>query len=180
MTQSQGPGWGSPPGWQAPPNPPPGQPNQPYKHCYACQSVIDSRSMDCPRCGVRQPDMAVGYGKDRLIAILLALLLGNFGVHRFYLGSIALGVVYLLFFWTGIPGVIAWLEAIYFLTRSDEDWARTYGGPVQQPDGCALGCLWILALLPLLAIVGVAMLILLGLQIDSIFSQVAPRFDLID
>ena len=126
--------------------------------------------MDCPRCGVRQPDVASGYGKDRLVATLLALLLGSFGVHRFYLGNIALGVVYLLFFWTGIPGFIAWLEAIYFLTRSNEDWARTYGGPVQQPNGCAIGCLWALALWPLVAIVGLAIMLVLGLQIAWISS----------
>ncbi len=184
MSQDQG--WGPPPGGQPPgtpppvgsppphwaPPPPPGQPGQPYKYCYACSSVIDSRAVDCPRCGVRQPDVVGGYGKDRLVAILLALLLGTFGVHRFYLGNIAVGVVYLLFFWTGIPGFIAWLEAIYFLTRSNEDWARTYGGPVQQPNGCALGCLWALALWPLVAIIGVAVLVFLGLQVDSILSEI--------
>ena len=181
---SQYPGWGPPPGGQPPttpppigspphwaPPPPPGGPSGPTKYCYACASVIDSRTVDCPRCGVRQPDAVGGYGKDRLIATLLALLLGSFGVHRFYLGNIALGVVYLLFFWTGIPGFIAWLEAIYFLTRSNEDWARTYGGPVQQPNGCALGCLWALALWPLVAIVGLVLLVFLGLQIDSILSE---------
>ena len=114
--------------------------------------------------------IASGYGKDRLVATLLALLLGAFGVHRFYLGNIAVGVVYLLFFWTGIPGLIAWLEAIYFLTRSNEDWARTYGGPVQQPNGCAIGCLWALALWPLVAIVGLAIMLVLGLQIAWISS----------
>ena len=114
--------------------------------------------------------MVDGYGKDRLIAILLALLLGTFGAHRFDLGNIALGVVYLLFFWTGIPGFIAWLEAIWFLTRSNEDWARTYGGPVQQPNGCALGCLWAWALLALVSIVGLAIALVLGLQIAWISS----------
>ena len=197
MSQSQGPGW-SQPGWQAPPNPPPpgappvgsppphwapppppGQPNQPYKYCYACQSVIDSRALDCPRCGVRQPNMVAGYGKDRIIATLLALLLGSFGVHRFYLGNIALGIAYLLFFWTGIPGFIAWLEAIYFLTRSNEDWARTYGGPVQQPSGCALGCLWILVLLPFillgLGILSLGGLFFVGGEIESILSEIEAQ-----
>ena len=186
---SQNPGWGPPPGGQPPggqppttpppggspppywaPPPPAGQAGGPTKYCYACSSVIDSRAVDCPRCGVRQPGFATDYGKDRLVATFLALLLGSFGVHRFYLGNIAIGVVYLLFFWTGIPGFIAWLEAIYFLTRSNEDWARTYGGPVQQPNGCAIGCLWALALWPLVAIVGLAIMLVLGLQIAWISS----------
>ena len=83
---------------------------------------------------------------------MLALLLGGFGVHRFYLGNIARGIAYLVFFWTGIPGFIAWLEALYFLTRSNEEWAQKYGGRVEQPNGLAMGCLWILALLPLILI----------------------------
>jgi TM2 domain-containing membrane protein YozV len=105
----------------------------------------------CPRCGVQQAP--IGFGKSRLVAAFLAFFLGSFGVHRFYLGNIALGIVYLLFFWTAIPGFIAWLEMFYFLTRSDEDWARTYGGPVTQPNGVGLGCAWILALLPFISVV---------------------------
>jgi len=93
-----------------------------------------------------------GETKSRPIAIVLALLLGNFGLHRFYLGDMAWGLAYLLFFWTGIPSFIAWLEALYFLTRSNEEWAQKYGGGVQQPNGVAMGCLWILALLPLVLI----------------------------
>ena len=107
--------------------------------------------------------------------MLLALLLGNFGVHRFYLGQVAWGVAYLVFFWTGIPGIIAWVEALYFLTRSNEDWAATHGGPVTTPNGCALGCLWIIALLPLLAIGLTFSLIFLGGQIELILSEIATE-----
>ena len=159
MSQNQAPGWNQPPG-----GPPPPPPNQipswgappPYggagtKLCIACGSVIDSRASMCPRCGVQQPP--VGAGKSRVVAAFLALLLGGFGVHRFYLGNIALGILYLLFVWTAIPSFIAWLETFYFLTRSNEDWARTYGGPVTQPNGVGLGCAWILALLPLVGFV---------------------------
>ena|GEM_PF-5390647 len=90
---------------------------------------------------------------------MLALLLGGFGVHRFYLGNIARGIAYLVFFWTGIPGFIAWLEALYFLTRSNEEWAQKYGGRVEQPNGLAMGCLWILALLPLI-LIGLGLMLL--------------------
>jgi len=90
---------------------------------------------------------------------VLALLLGGFGVHRFYLGNIARGIAYLVFFWTGIPGFIAWLEALYFLTRSNEEWAQKYGGRVEQPNGLAMGCLWILALLPLI-LIGLGLMLL--------------------
>lgn len=49
--------------------------------------------------------------KDPTTALLLALLLGYVGGHKFYLGQVGLGVVYLLFCWTFVPGVIAFIEA---------------------------------------------------------------------
>jgi len=114
---------------------------------------------------VAQHGVVAGETKSRPLAIVLALLLGGFGVHRFYLGPIAWGIVYLVFFWTGIPGFIAWLEALYFLTRSNEEWAQKYGGQVQQPNGLAMGCLWILALLPLILIGLTLALILLAVPL---------------
>ncbi len=160
MSQNQG--WGPPPGGQPPGTPPPvgsppphwapppPPPGQPYKYCYACASAIDSRAVDCPRCGVRQPDNVGGYGKNRAGAALLAIIVGGLGIHRFYLGDIAWGVVYLLFSWTGIPSIIAWFEALYFLTRSDAQWAAVHGGPVRPADGLGIGCAWTLLLLPLI------------------------------
>jgi TM2 domain-containing membrane protein YozV len=49
--------------------------------------------------------------KDPTIAAVLALFLGGIGAHKFYMGQIGLGVVYLLFSWTGIPTLIGWVEA---------------------------------------------------------------------
>ena len=122
---------------------------------------------------MRQAPAGGGSVKDRALTILLALLLGNFGVHRFYLGDIAWGVIYLVFFWTGIPGIVAWFEALYFLSRSDADWARDHGGPVRPANGLAIGCLWILALLPILAILAMVVLIALGAAVDSTLSEIS-------
>jgi TM2 domain-containing membrane protein YozV len=49
--------------------------------------------------------------KSPTTAVVLALLLGFFGIHKFYLGQTGLGIVYLLFCWTFIPGFIAFIEA---------------------------------------------------------------------
>ena len=42
--------------------------------------------------------------------MILAFFLGSFGAHRFYFGQVGLGIVYLLFCWTSIPGVIGLVE----------------------------------------------------------------------
>jgi TM2 domain-containing membrane protein YozV len=144
----------------------------PTKFCQACGAQIDARAEICPRCGVRQTVAATGTGKDRALAAALALLVGGLGIHKFYLGKVALGVLYLLLSWTGIPSFIGWIEGISYLLKSDEAWAAQYGGPLQPANGVAIGCLWIVALLPLLAIIAVVALIFLGGQVNSILSEV--------
>ena len=48
--------------------------------------------------------------KDEVAGVLLALFLGAFGAHHFYLGRTGLGVLYVLFCWTGIPAVVGFVE----------------------------------------------------------------------
>jgi TM2 domain-containing membrane protein YozV len=173
MSQNQGSGWNQGQQYQPPPPPPPTtqspwntgpqpQGGWPSKYCPSCGASIDARAEICPGCGVRQPP-AGGEVKSRPLAIVLALLIGGFGIHRFYLGPVAWGVAYLVFFWTGIPAFLAWLEALYFLTRSNEEWAAKYGGAVQQPSGVAMGCLWILALFPLLVLIATGSIVFISL-----------------
>lgn len=108
---------------------PPNGMNQPTKFCHACGQPIDARAEICPKCGVRQPGMSAGGtggSKNRLMAALLALFLGGLGVHHFYLGRPIMGVIYLLFCWTFIPALIAFIEAIVLLCTSDEAFHRKY------------------------------------------------------
>jgi len=58
--------------------------------------------------------------KDKTAAGLLALFLGFFGVHRFYLGQPGLGFVYLLFCWFPIMWMIAVIDAILLFTMDEE------------------------------------------------------------
>ncbi len=44
----------------------------------------------------------MGGGKSQLIALLLCIFLGMLGIHRFYLGYIGLGIMYLLFGTLGV------------------------------------------------------------------------------
>lgn len=65
--------------------------------------------------------------KSKLAAALLAIFLGDFGAHKFYLGKPGIGLIYLLFFWTGIPAVIGVIEGILYLLSSEEDFQRKHG-----------------------------------------------------
>jgi TM2 domain-containing membrane protein YozV len=55
--------------------------------------------------------------KDEVIGVLLAIFLGGLGIHHFYLRRDGLGILYLVFSWTGIPMVIAWIEAFFMPSR---------------------------------------------------------------
>ena len=57
----------------------------------------------------------------------LLLILGGLGVHKFYLGNIKEGIIYLLFCWTFIPAVVGFIEGIIYLTMSDDAFERKYG-----------------------------------------------------
>lgn len=77
--------------------------------------------------GCRHRQCTTPSGKNRIVAAILALLVGGLGIHKFYLGQIGMGIVYLIFFWTFIPALIAFVEAIIYLTMSDDAFAAKYG-----------------------------------------------------
>ena len=72
--------------------------------------------------------------KNRLTAGILALLVGGFGVHKFYLGYNNQGVILLLMSTLGMilvfplfaSAIIALSEAIIYLTSSDQKFYDTY------------------------------------------------------
>jgi len=77
--------------------------------------------------------------KNKLAAGLLAVFLGGLGIHKFYLGFTGPGLVFLLVNTIGfaitwlllcipniILGVIALIEGIIYLTKSDEEFEQLY------------------------------------------------------
>jgi TM2 domain-containing membrane protein YozV len=70
--------------------------------------------------------------KDRTIAALLAIFLGTFGIHKFYLGDIGLGIVYVIFSWTGIPALIGFIEGIIYFTKTDAEFQRDIVDPIMR------------------------------------------------
>ena len=64
--------------------------------------------------------------KDKTTAGVLALFLGGFGIHRFYTGQTLIGVLELLFFWTLIPGIEAFISALIWLFGTQEEFDAKY------------------------------------------------------
>ena len=50
-----------------------------------------------------------------------SLIVGAFGLHKFYLGKAGVGVLSLVFFWAYIAGLVAWFEGISSLLANDEE-----------------------------------------------------------
>jgi len=68
--------------------------NQQY--CRSCGQIISSLAPTCPHCGAPTGVKSTPPGasdKLRLVALLLCLLVGMFGVHRFYVGKIGTGIL---------------------------------------------------------------------------------------
>lgn len=64
--------------------------------------------------------------KNKVTAALLAFFLGGFGVHRFYLGQVGRGILYLLFCWTPIPWIVAFIDFIVFLASNEKTFNFKY------------------------------------------------------
>ncbi|MFZ0302875.1 MAG: NINE protein [Terracidiphilus sp.] len=58
--------------------------------------------------------------RDEIVGILLALFLGTFGIHHFYLRRTGLGILYCLLFWTGIPSLLGFIECFFMPGRVRE------------------------------------------------------------
>lgn len=67
-------------------------------------------------------------GVDKTMLLLFTLMLGGIGGHKFYLRKYFQGVLYILFCWTLIPSVIALVECIIYLSKSQEELDKRYPG----------------------------------------------------
>ncbi len=122
--------------------------------CSGCGKQIHKTAVSCPQCGANQRK---GRYKSKVAAGVLAILLGNIGIHRFYLGQ-WWGIFYLLFFWTFIPTFIALIEGVVFLVGDQQKWDDKYNQG-QGPQGGESSAVWVIAIIVglfvVIAIVGI-------------------------
>ena len=66
--------------------------------------------------------------EKKMIAGLLGIFLGGWGVHKFYLGYTKPGVITLVLWFVtcGMTGILGLVEGIMYLTKSDEEFVETY------------------------------------------------------
>lgn len=67
-------------------------------------------------------------GKDKTVAGILAILIGSLGIHYFYVGKVAAGLITLLlsFVSCGIWAFIMFAQGIYMLTLTQEVFDEKY------------------------------------------------------
>ena len=120
------------------------------RYCTKCGAINDDTAQYCSNCQAVLTPVSTGYqplqsvnpnaltdwrsmGADKkLVAGILAIIAGSLGVHKFVLGYTTEGVIMLLVtvLTCGIAGIamsiIGIIEGIMYLTKSDEEFVRTY------------------------------------------------------
>jgi len=71
--------------------------------------------------------------KDKNVAAILALMMGGIGVHKFYLGRIGAGVMYLLFSLTFIPAILGVIDFFVLALMDKDEFDRKYNGAYALP-----------------------------------------------
>jgi TM2 domain-containing membrane protein YozV len=66
--------------------------------------------------------------EKKMVAGILGILLGAFGVHKFYLGYTKEGIIQIVvtIVTCGLGGLIGLVEGILYLVKSDEEFVATY------------------------------------------------------
>ena len=120
------------------------------RYCTKCGAINDDMAQYCTNCQAPLTAVNTGYqpvttgqpgqmtdwkamGADKkLVAGILGILVGSLGVHKFVLGYTTEGIIMLLItvltcgVFAIVPSIIGIVEGVIYLTKSDEDFVRTY------------------------------------------------------
>lgn len=74
------------------------------------------------------PDWKQQGADKKIVAGLLGVLAGGFGIHKFILGYTTEGIIQIVitFVTCGMGSIIGLIEGIIYLTKSDEEFVSTY------------------------------------------------------
>jgi hypothetical protein len=93
------------------------------RYCTKCGHMVHESARACPQCGAPQygPDVYPEEvsSRSRLIALLLCFFLGAFGIHRFYVGKIGTGIIWLLT--VGVLGIGVLVDLILIAAGAFRD-----------------------------------------------------------
>ena len=120
------------------------------RYCTKCGAINDDIAQFCSNCQAVLTPVSTGYqpmqsvnpsamtdwnamgGDKKILAGILAIILGSLGIHKFVLGYTTEGLIMLLVsvlscgtlavFMT----IIGIIEGIIYITKSDEEFVRTY------------------------------------------------------
>ena len=115
------------------------------RYCTKCGAMNDDLAQYCSNCqsvlspvGGYQPMQSVNQGAltdwtqmgadKRIVAGILGILVGGLGIHKFMLGYTTEGIIQIVIsvVTCGAGSIIGLIEGIIYLTKSDEDFVRTY------------------------------------------------------
>ena len=65
--------------------------------------------------------------RSKTTAGLLAIFLGTFGIHKFYMGQVGKGILFILLSHSGISTVVSFIQGIVYLFESEESFAERLG-----------------------------------------------------
>ena len=100
--------------------------------CKYCGNELQDDAIVCMKCGCPVAEQKKSEyvekknEKNHTVAGFLAIFLGGLGVHKFYLGHVGLGLLFLLFCWTGIPSIVGFVEGILYLECPQEQFTEKY------------------------------------------------------
>ena len=67
-------------------------------------------------------------GRNNIAAALLAILLGCIGAHKYYCRKYMWGIIYTIFFWSGLPSAIGIVEGITYILMDNERFNNSLKG----------------------------------------------------
>jgi TM2 domain-containing membrane protein YozV len=116
------------------------------RYCTKCGGQNDDLAQFCANCQAALGPSSAGYqpmaavnqgavgdwkaqGADKkMVAGICGILLGGFGVHKFILGYTTEGIIQIVITLVtcGAGSIVGLIEGIIYLTKSDEEFVRTY------------------------------------------------------